>query len=129
MLIGYMRVSSESDRQTTDLQRDALLAAGVDRRHLFQDHLSGARDDRPGLKQALEFLQEGDMLVVWKLDRLGRSLVHLLQIITLSFSPPAACHLTAETLERACHVYPPAPTIVRQFESQQARHDVAKGML
>ena len=50
MLIGYMRVSSESDRQTTDLQRDSLLAAGVDERHLFQDHLSGARDDRPGLK-------------------------------------------------------------------------------
>lgn len=81
MLIGYMRVSSDSDRQTTDLQRDALLAAGVDERHLFQDHLSGARDDRPGLKQALEFIKEGDVLVVWKLDRLGRSLVHLLQII------------------------------------------------
>lgn len=81
MLIGYMRVSSESDRQTTDLQRDALLAAGVDERHLFQDHLSGARDDRPGLKQALEFLKQGDVLVVWKLDRLGRSLAHLLQII------------------------------------------------
>ena len=81
MLVGYMRVSSESDRQTTDLQRDTLLAAGVDRRHLFQDHLSGARNDRHGLKQALEFLQEGDVLVVWKLNRLGRSLVHLLQII------------------------------------------------
>ena len=81
MLIDYMRVSSESDRQTTDLQRDALLAAGVDPRHLFQDHLSGARHDRPGLKQALAFLQEDDVLVVWKLDRLGRSLVHLLQII------------------------------------------------
>lgn len=81
MLIGYMRVSSDSDRQTTDLQRDALLAAGVDARHLYQDHLSGARDDRPGLKQALDFLKEGDILVVWKLDRLGRSLAHLLQII------------------------------------------------
>lgn len=83
MLIGYMRVSSESDRQTTDLQKDALLGAGIDERHLFQDHLSGARDDRPGLKKALEFLKEGDVLVVWKLDRLGRSLAHLLQIITL----------------------------------------------
>ena len=78
-----MRVSSESDRQTTDLQRDALIAAGVDPRHLFQDHLSGARHDRPGLKTALEYLNEGDVLVVWKLDRLGRSLAHLLQIITL----------------------------------------------
>ena len=78
MLVGYMRVSSESDRQTTNLQRDALLAAGVDNRHLFEDHASGAKDDRPGLKQVMEFVQPGDVLVVWKLDRLGRSLPHLL---------------------------------------------------
>ena len=82
MLIGYMRVSSESDRQTTDLQRDALLAAGVDERHLFEDKASGARDDRPGLAKALEFVRAGDCLVVWKLDRLGRSLSHLLTIVT-----------------------------------------------
>jgi DNA invertase Pin-like site-specific DNA recombinase len=81
MLIGYMRVSSESDRQTNDLQRDALLSAGVDSRHLFEDHASGAKDDRPGLKRALEFVRPGDVLVVWKLDRLGRSLSHLLTII------------------------------------------------
>ncbi|MDA8151360.1 MAG: recombinase family protein [Acidithiobacillus ferrooxidans] len=49
MLVGYMRVSSDSDRKTTDLQRDALLAAGVDARHLFEDRASGAKDDRPGL--------------------------------------------------------------------------------
>lgn len=82
MLIGYMRVSSESDRQTTDLQRDALLQAGVDSRHLFEDKASGARDDRQGLKQALDYVCEGDCLVVWKLDRLGRSLSHLLQLVT-----------------------------------------------
>jgi len=82
MLIGYMRVSSESDRQTTDLQRDALLAAGVDERHLFEDKASGARDDRPGLAKALEFVRADDCLVVWKLDRLGRSLSHLLTIVT-----------------------------------------------
>lgn len=81
MQIGYMRVSSESDRQTTDLQRDALLAAGVDNRHLFEDHASGAKDDRPGLVKALAFVQPGDVLVVWKLDRLGRSLSHLLSIV------------------------------------------------
>ena len=78
MLVGYMRVSSESDRQITDLQRDALLAAGVDGRHLFEDHASG---DRPGLAQALSFVRPGDVLVVWKLDRLGRSLSHLLCIV------------------------------------------------
>lgn len=81
MLIGYMRVSSDSDRQTTDLQRDALLAAGVDSRQLFEDKASGARDDRPGLRACLDYLHPGDTLIVWKLDRLGRSLPHLLEII------------------------------------------------
>ena len=81
MLVGYMRVSSDSDRQSTDLQRDALLSAGVDARHLFADHASGTKDDRPGLSKALDFVQAGDVLVVWKLDRLGRSLSHLLTII------------------------------------------------
>jgi len=81
MLIGYMRVSSGSDRQSTDLQRDALLAAGVDSRHLFEDHASGAKDDRTGLAEALAFVHPGDVLVVWKLDRLGRSLSHLLAIV------------------------------------------------
>ena len=77
-----MRVSSESDHQNTDLQRDALPAAGVDVRHLYEDRASGAKDDRPGLAQALEFVRPGDVLVVWKLDRLGRSLPHLLAIVT-----------------------------------------------
>ena len=81
MLIGYMRVSSGSDRQTTDLQRDALIAAGVDSRHIFEDHASGTKDDRSGLSEALAFVRSGDVLVVWKLDRLGRSLSHLLSII------------------------------------------------
>ena len=82
MLVGYMRVSSENDRQTTDLQRDALIDAGVDPRNLFEDKASGARDDRAGLKNALDYVCPGDCLVVWKLDRLGRSLSHLLQIVS-----------------------------------------------
>jgi len=82
MLIGYMRVSSVDDRQSVDLQRDALIAAGVDERHLYSDKASGARDDRPGLKACLEYLKHGDTLIVWKLDRLGRSLANLLTIIT-----------------------------------------------
>jgi DNA invertase Pin-like site-specific DNA recombinase len=81
MLVGYMRVSSADDRQSVDLQRDALVAAGVDERHLHKDKASGARDDRPGLKTCLEYLKKGDTLVVWKLDRLGRSLPHLLAIV------------------------------------------------
>jgi DNA invertase Pin-like site-specific DNA recombinase len=82
MLVGYMRVSSVDDRQSVNLQRDALIAAGVDERHLHADKASGARDDRPGLKACLEDLRTGDCLVVWKLDRLGRSLHHLLTIVT-----------------------------------------------
>lgn len=81
MLVGYMRVSSVDDRQAVDLQRDAMIAAGIDPRHLFEDNASGARGDRPGLRTCLEYLNAGDTLVVWKLDRLGRSLSHLLSII------------------------------------------------
>ncbi len=81
MLVGYMRVSSDSDRQNTDLQRDALLAAGVDARNLYEDRASGAKDDRVGLAEVLAFVRPGDVLVVWKLDRLGRSLSHLLEIV------------------------------------------------
>lgn len=81
MLVGYMRVSTSDDRQTVDLQRDALAAAGVDPRHMHQDRASGTRDDRPGLKACMAELLAGDVLVVWKLDRLGRSLSHLLKIV------------------------------------------------
>jgi DNA invertase Pin-like site-specific DNA recombinase len=81
MLVGYMRVSSDGERQVLDLQRDALLNAGVDERHLFEDHASGSRGNRAGLAQALTFLRPGDCLVVWKLDRLGRSLPHLLTTV------------------------------------------------
>lgn len=81
MLIGYMRVSTTDERQSVDLQRDALIAAGVDDRHLHQDRASGARDDRPGLVACLNDMRAGDVLVVWKLDRLGRSLSHLIRIV------------------------------------------------
>lgn len=80
MLIGYMRVST-SDRQSTDLQQDALIAAGVDPRNIYCDHASGARSDRPGLADCVEYLQSGDTLIVWKLDRLGRSLPELLWLV------------------------------------------------
>jgi DNA invertase Pin-like site-specific DNA recombinase len=76
-----MRVSTDNDRQVMDLQRDASIAAGVDGRHLYEDRASGSRCDRSGLAEALAFLQPGDCLVVWKLDRLGRSLPHLLATV------------------------------------------------
>jgi DNA invertase Pin-like site-specific DNA recombinase len=95
MKIGYMRLTSDSDRQSTDLQRDALIAAGVDPRHIFEDKASDAKDNRLGLEKALEYLKSGDCLVVWKLDRLGRSLPHLLKIITkLRENGVSFCSLT-----------------------------------
>src|SRR6266498_72399 len=78
MLIGYARVSTIE--QTLDLQQDALRQAGCEQ--LFTDHISGAKSERPGLTQALEFGRSGDILVVWKLDRLGRSLKQLIEIVT-----------------------------------------------
>jgi hypothetical protein len=81
MLTGYMRVSKADGSQVLDLQRDALVAAGVKSRHLCEDQASGKRDDRPGLDACLKSLHEGDTLIVWKLDRLGRSLRHLVNTI------------------------------------------------
>jgi DNA invertase Pin-like site-specific DNA recombinase len=80
-LIGYIRVSKADGSQILDLQRDALLAAGVSERHLYSDTASGKLDDRPGLAACLQALREGDTLVVWKLDRLGRSLRHLVNVV------------------------------------------------
>lgn len=80
-LIGYMRVSKSDGSQTTDLQRDALLAAGVDPDHLYEDRASGKKEDRPQLDACLKALRSGDTLLVWKLDRLGRNLRHLVNIV------------------------------------------------
>ena len=81
MFIGYMRVSKTDGSQTTDPQSDALLAAGVEADRIYQDLASGSQDDRPGLDAALKALREGDTLVVWKLDRLGRNLRHLVNTV------------------------------------------------
>lgn len=76
--VGYARVSTFE--QLLDLQQDALNAAGCTR--TFTDTASGGRSDRSGLQQALDYVREGDVLVVWRLDRLGRSLKYLIEIIT-----------------------------------------------
>ncbi|MQM29475.1 MAG: invertase [Candidatus Accumulibacter phosphatis] len=76
-LIGYARVSTAE--QDTALQTDALRKAGCER--VFEDTISGAKADRPGLAAALAYLRDGDVLAVWRLDRLGRSLPHLIETI------------------------------------------------
>jgi DNA invertase Pin-like site-specific DNA recombinase len=81
MLIGYLRVSKSDGSQTTNLQRDALIENGVDPTQIYEDHASGRIDERPGLLTALKALRQGDVLIVWKLDRLGRSLHHLVNTI------------------------------------------------
>ena len=81
MLIGYMRVSKQDGSQCLDLQNDALIKAGVAPERIFEDMDSGRKDDRPGLRACLKALQPGNTLVVWKLDRLGRDLKHLVNTI------------------------------------------------
>ena len=79
MRVGYARVST--DDQNLNLQRDALKQAGCEQ--LFEDQLSGAKAERPGLQQALQYARAGDTLVVWRLDRLSRSLKDLIEMVTL----------------------------------------------
>ena len=79
MQIGYARVSTLE--QNVHPQIDQLKQAGCER--IFRDKASGAKTQRPGLQEALDFLREGDSLVVWRLDRLGRSLKHLLETVSM----------------------------------------------
>ncbi|OQS32969.1 resolvase [Chromobacterium haemolyticum] len=131
MLVGYMRVSSDSDRQSTDLQRDELLASGVDERHLFEDHASGARDDRPGLAKALAYVRPGDVLVVWKLDRLGRSLSHLITIVNTLKNRQVAFRSLTEGMDTTTvsgellfHVF----GVLAQYERALTRERVVAGL-
>ena len=81
MLIGYVRVSKSDGTQTLAPQRDALLAAGVEPERIYEDLASGRSDARPGLAACLKALQPGNTLVLWKLDRLGRDLRHLVNTV------------------------------------------------
>lgn len=81
MFIGYVRVSKADGSQGTDPQRDALISAGVDPTQIYEDQASGKKEDRPGLESCIKALREGDTLVIWKLDRLGRDLRHLVNTV------------------------------------------------
>ena len=88
MLIGYARVSKADGSQSLDLQHDALASDGVDVANCYSDRASGKKDVRPGLEACLKALRKGDTLVIWKLDRLGRSLHHLVNTVN-DLSPGA----------------------------------------
>ena len=79
MLIGYARVSTQD--QSMDLQKDALTKAGC--KEVFEDIISGSKSEREGLDKLLKYVRPGDTIVVWKLDRLGRSLKHLIELIQM----------------------------------------------
>jgi DNA invertase Pin-like site-specific DNA recombinase len=81
MLIGYVRVSTQD--QNLELQIDALRTAGVEADHIYEEHASGKKDDRPVLASCLKSLRKGDVLVIWKLDRLGRNLKHLVEVVEM----------------------------------------------
>ena len=81
MLLGYVRVSKSDGSQNLDLQQDALKAYGVEEENIYSDYASGKFDDRPHLQACLKALRKEDTLVIWKLDRLGRNLHHLINIV------------------------------------------------
>ncbi len=125
--IGYMRVSTDS--QTTDLQEDCLKADGCER--IFSDTMSGASTDRPGLDEALRFLRQGDVLVTWRLDRLGRSLPHLISLVTELEQRGVALRSLTEQIDTASpggrlvfHVF----GALAQFEREVIRQRVNAGL-
>ena len=79
--IRYIRVSKSDGSKSLDLQLDALINAGVDSKRIYKDLASGRKDHRPGLENCLKALQPGNNLVIWKLDRLGRDLKHLVNMV------------------------------------------------
>ena len=81
MLIGYSRVSKSDGSQNLELQKDALIDFGVNSQYIYEDLASGRKDARPGLISCLKVLQPGNTLVVWKLDRLGRDMKHLVGLV------------------------------------------------
>jgi len=97
MLIGYARVST--DDQNLDLQMDALNKAGCDR--ILEDHMSGAKAERPGLQEVLNYARAGDTIVVWRLDRLSRSLKDLIEMVTLLESKGIGLKSLQEAIDTA----------------------------
>jgi DNA invertase Pin-like site-specific DNA recombinase len=97
---GYARVSDEA--QSLNLQLDALRSAGVDAEMIFSDRVTGARADRPGLAALLDKMSPGDCLAVWRLDRLGRSVIHLAQLLEQFGNRGIAFKSLTEAIDTSC---------------------------
>src|SRR5215212_6518372 len=97
MLIGYARVSTTE--QNLDLQLDALRKAGCDDAHIYTDKITGTKQERPGLTEALSHLRPGDTLVVWRLDRLARSLTNLIETVNHLASQQIAFRSVTEAID------------------------------
>ena len=97
MLIGYARVSTTE--QNLDLQLDALRKAGCDDSHIFTDKITGTKQERPGLNEAVSHLRPGDTFVVWRLDRLARSLTHLIETVNHLASQQIAFRSVTENID------------------------------
>jgi DNA invertase Pin-like site-specific DNA recombinase len=129
MNIGYARVST--NEQNLDLQRDALLKAGVASKDIYTDKISGTKSDRPGLAQALSHLRKDDTLIVWRLDRLGRSLKHLIETITALEQQGIAFKSVTENIDTSSatgqlvfHIF----GALAQFERQLIRERTNAGL-
>jgi predicted site-specific integrase-resolvase len=98
--VGYARVSTED--QDIALQLDALEEAGCHRQDIFVDKASGAKADRPGLDACLAAINPGDTLIVWRLDRLGRSMPHLVSLVTDLLGPAGAFEQKPTVMKKYC---------------------------
>jgi len=129
-LIGYARVSTNG--QELDLQLDALKKAGCKKNLTFTDKISGAKSDRPGLDACLKELKEGDTLIVWRLDRLGRNMHHLIALVaqlkekSVGFRSICENHIntTSPTGELVFHIF----SSLAQFERRLIQERTKAGL-
>lgn len=130
-LIGYARVSTNG--QELQLQTDALLKAGIPKKLIFVDKVSGAKSARPGLDECLQQLREGDTLIVWRLDRLGRSVRHLIDLVEglrqrkVAFKSicDGAIDTTTASGELIFHIF----TALAQFERRLIQERTRAGLM
>jgi DNA invertase Pin-like site-specific DNA recombinase len=129
--IGYARVSKYD--QDLKLQIDALLNFGCKRDNIFTDHISGAKSERPGLNKCLQALQQGDTLTVWRLDRLGRSIIHLVSLIeafkTRGISFKSLCDYAIDTTSASGELIFNIFSSLAQFERKLIQERTKAGLI